>query len=170
MTQNYIGTKLITAWEEIASKNTGTSKTGDPGYAVKYSDGYISWSPKAVFENAYLPIGPDEPTGFIGHDVVEDFIVSHEVLSTDDSVTVQATLVNQIVIAQTVEKASLTTFSSGDWAEVAAQRASQLIEAEVTKHLTFLLACAQNGISFPQIKDEDIEFSDMDTEEIFDEE
>jgi len=29
-----------------------------PGYAVKYEDGYISWSPKDVFERAYLPMGP----------------------------------------------------------------------------------------------------------------
>lgn len=24
-----------------------------PGYMVKYPDGYVSWSPKAVFEDAY---------------------------------------------------------------------------------------------------------------------
>lgn len=45
MTHRYIGTKEITAWEQ--------EKDGQPGYAVKYADGYISWSPKAVFEEAY---------------------------------------------------------------------------------------------------------------------
>lgn len=45
MTHKYIGTKVITAWEQ--------EKDGQPGYAVKYSDGYISWSPKEVFEAAY---------------------------------------------------------------------------------------------------------------------
>lgn len=29
----------------------------DKGYIVKYSDGYISWSPKSVFEEAYDEIG-----------------------------------------------------------------------------------------------------------------
>jgi hypothetical protein len=45
MTHRYIGTKEITAWEQ--------EKDGQPGYAVKYADGYISWSPKEVFEAAY---------------------------------------------------------------------------------------------------------------------
>jgi len=49
MTQSYIGTKQIQAWEQ--------EKDGQPGYAVKYPDGYISWSPKDVFEQTYLPIG-----------------------------------------------------------------------------------------------------------------
>lgn len=41
----YIGTKLIHA--EPANRGE------DPGYFVKYPDGYASWSPKAVFEEAY---------------------------------------------------------------------------------------------------------------------
>lgn len=45
MTQDYYGTKKITAWEQ--------EKDGKPGYAVKYADGYTSWSPKDVFEAAY---------------------------------------------------------------------------------------------------------------------
>lgn len=49
MTQDYIGTKQVTAWEQ--------DKDGQPGYAVKYADGYTSWSPKAVFEEAYIGIG-----------------------------------------------------------------------------------------------------------------
>ena len=28
-------------------------KDGKPGYKVKYKDGYESWSPKEVFEEAY---------------------------------------------------------------------------------------------------------------------
>lgn len=81
MTQEYIGTKQVTAWEQnspvkvLICQNTchkGTDScngycVGDndhppaapvvPGYAIKYPDGYVSWSPKAVFEEAYLPIG-----------------------------------------------------------------------------------------------------------------
>ena len=49
MTQHYVGTKIIEAWEQ--------ERTGEAGYAVKYADGYISWSPKAVFEQTYLPLG-----------------------------------------------------------------------------------------------------------------
>lgn len=49
MMQQYVGTKIVTAWE---SENDGA-----PGFAVKYADGYISWSPKEMFEAAYLPLG-----------------------------------------------------------------------------------------------------------------
>lgn len=49
MTQEYFGQKIVTAW--------AMNKDEQPGYAVKYSDGYISWSPKAVFEESYLPLG-----------------------------------------------------------------------------------------------------------------
>ncbi len=45
MTHEYIGTKQVTAWEQ--------EKDGKDGYAVKYEDGYISWSPKDVFEKSY---------------------------------------------------------------------------------------------------------------------
>lgn len=48
MTKDYYGTKRITAWPQ--------EKEGQPGYAVKYDHGYISWSPKDVFEAAYQPI------------------------------------------------------------------------------------------------------------------
>lgn len=55
MTKDYYGTKRITAWEQI-----GPIKNVDDlprmGYAVKYEDGYTSWSPKDVFEAAYQPI------------------------------------------------------------------------------------------------------------------
>lgn len=48
MTAIYIGTKIITAWHE--------TRDGKEGYAVKYEDGYTSWSPKATFEAAYRAI------------------------------------------------------------------------------------------------------------------
>lgn len=43
--KQYIGTKTIHAWPEV--------RGGQFGYTVEYSDGYLSWSPKAVFEEAY---------------------------------------------------------------------------------------------------------------------
>jgi hypothetical protein len=48
MTEDYYGTKRITAWH--------ADKGGKPGYSVKYADGYISWSPKETFEEAYQPL------------------------------------------------------------------------------------------------------------------
>ena len=43
----YIGTKLIKAEPQ--------EKDGKAGYKVFYPDGYVSWSPKDVFEEAYRP-------------------------------------------------------------------------------------------------------------------
>jgi hypothetical protein len=55
MTQDYYGTKLVTAWPQRPSADQHGSETLE-GYAVKYSDGYVSWSPKDVFESAYQPV------------------------------------------------------------------------------------------------------------------
>ena len=165
MTQMYIGTKLITAWEEDAKKDYGNHKQGSPGYGVKYADGYISWSPKDVFESAYLPIGSDELIKFIRYETVEDFIVSQDVVETENSVTVTATLANQMVITQAVDKSSLAILHNDEsedrWEDHAAQLAFARISTEVSKHLTFLLACAQNGILVPQTQ----EVPEIDTEE-----
>ncbi len=63
--KTYIGTKVIDAepmtrgeynkfsgWQIPADENPN-----DEGYRVIYPDGYVSWSPKEVFENAYREIG-----------------------------------------------------------------------------------------------------------------
>jgi len=58
MTHKYIGTKIITAWP-------ASGKEGQPGYGVKYEDGYTSWSPKEAFEAAYRDIeGPVQALTF----------------------------------------------------------------------------------------------------------
>lgn len=43
--KKYIGTKIIKAEPEM--------EEGVEGYKVVYEDGYVSWSPKDVFEKAY---------------------------------------------------------------------------------------------------------------------
>ena len=63
--KTYIGTKVIDAepmtrgeynkyrgWDIPENENPN-----DAGYRVVYPDGYVSWSPKDVFENTYRPIG-----------------------------------------------------------------------------------------------------------------
>ena len=63
--KKYIGTKQIEAkpmnrgdynkyrgWNIPADENPN-----DEGYLVKYNDGYISWSPKKQFEEAYRSSG-----------------------------------------------------------------------------------------------------------------
>ncbi len=56
MTQDYFGTKRVTAWPEDRPTNPEPNQPLEAGYGVKYPDGYISWSPKSAFEAAYRPI------------------------------------------------------------------------------------------------------------------
>ena len=51
--KQYIGTKIIEAEPCKAWKDTKEHKAGEDGYKVRYADGYESWSPKDVFEEAY---------------------------------------------------------------------------------------------------------------------
>lgn len=55
MTLKYIGIKLVEAWPQAV----GHVGSQQEGYAVKYPDGYMSWSPKATFEAAYIPVHSD---------------------------------------------------------------------------------------------------------------
>ena len=61
--KTYIGTKIIQA-EPAFRIDGGIYSPDEPlpngtdvekGYRVRYQDGYESWSPKAVFEEAYRP-------------------------------------------------------------------------------------------------------------------
>ena len=54
MTQDYYGTKRVTAWRQDETDKDENELV--EGYGVKYEDGYQSWSPKDVFEKAYQPI------------------------------------------------------------------------------------------------------------------
>lgn len=54
--ETYIGTKIIGAEPCKAWKDDQMNKTGDDGYKVEYAGGYVSWSPKEVFEAAYRRI------------------------------------------------------------------------------------------------------------------
>jgi len=50
MSQYYVGINIVFAWE-------AKDHNGEDGYAITYPDGYVAWSPKDVFEAAYLPMG-----------------------------------------------------------------------------------------------------------------
>lgn len=61
-----IGCKIIKAkpMDEVTFlsqiKHQETNQETRPGYLVIYPDGYTSWSPKDVFENAYRKVTPSE--------------------------------------------------------------------------------------------------------------
>jgi len=58
----YIGSKLVMASEmdeatfyRVVKRQDYNNETR-PGYKVTYPDGYVSWSPKNVFETAYREV------------------------------------------------------------------------------------------------------------------
>ena len=62
--KQYIGTKIVEAAPAIRKGGKAYDLTWpipksmepeEPGYRVRYPDGYESWSPKDVFEEAYRP-------------------------------------------------------------------------------------------------------------------
>jgi hypothetical protein len=64
----YIGTKVILAepmgeldfMAMIDRPYEAPTLENRPGYRVVYPDGYVSWSPKDVFEAAYREVSGDE--------------------------------------------------------------------------------------------------------------
>lgn len=61
--KTYIGTKVIKAEPCKVWKEMGKHAIGEDGYRVVYPDGYISWSPKDVFEKAYHELTHDMTFG-----------------------------------------------------------------------------------------------------------
>ena len=133
MTQYYIGVKRIEAWPE--------EKDGQPGYAVKYSDNYTSWSPKDVFEKAYLPIGVEGTK--ICQKVVDTFMGDVKASKFDEKTT--------IVVAETItgfkqyEVSSCVDPANYD-EEIGKQIGTRRIEDTVWKCLGFALQWANFGL------------------------
>ena len=98
--KTYIGTKIIQA--EPAFRIDGEiypesgpvprSMNREEGYRVHYPDGYESWSPKGVFEQAHLPmtVNPDLRTDApsISQQMVDDFILETWTQTMGDKTTV----------------------------------------------------------------------------------
>ncbi|MDH5598972.1 MAG: hypothetical protein OEY34_07600 [Cyclobacteriaceae bacterium] len=66
--KTYIGTKIVKAFEQsygefvLLEKNISCEPetANKAGYRVEYEDGYVSWSPKEVFERCYREITVEE--------------------------------------------------------------------------------------------------------------
>lgn len=135
MTQHYIGTKQILAYEQ--------DKDGEPGYCVIYPDGYQSWSPKAIFEAAYLPMGEGADPSKINEQMVADFIVDTETTRMGNHTVVIAYLRNGFTVIG--ESACVDPANYNE--EVGHAFAMDKIHAKVWKLLGFLLATARHGVT-----------------------
>ncbi len=132
MTQFYIGSKQIKAWEEV--------KDGQPGYHVVYPDGYGSWSPKAVFEAAYLPQGADDTR--VTQAMVDGFIAGHLAGRMGNHTVVLVKLRNGFTL---IEESACVDPANYDEA-IGERMALEKAKAKVWHLLGFLLATARNGI------------------------
>ncbi len=151
--EKYIGTKLIEA--EPAKRGEcykghnmlSAEEAARDGYRVLYSDGYVSWSPKEVFEAAYLPVTVNSHlrTGApsISQKMVDDFIRETEVLTMGDKTTVvRAVLRNGFEIVESSACVSAENYDE----DLGAQICIKHIKDRVWMLLGFLLQTAVHGI------------------------
>ena len=153
--KQYIGTKLIRAEPAYRIDGKIYLKSGpvprvmnrEDGYKVVYQDGYESWSPKDVFEAAYLPVTVNEnlrtDAPSISQQMVDDFIRETEVITMGDKTTVvRAVLRNGFEI---VEASSCVSAENYD-EQLGAQICLEHIKNKVWMLLGFLLQTAVHGI------------------------
>lgn len=153
--KEYIGTKLIQAEPAYRIDGKIYLKSGpvprvmsrEDGYKVVYQDGYESWSPKDVFEAAYLPVTVNEnlrtDAPSISQQMVDDFIRETEVITMGDKTTVvRAVLRNGFEI---VEASSCVSAENYD-EQLGAQICLEHIKNKVWMLLGFLLQTAVHSI------------------------
>lgn len=152
MMKKYMGFKLIEAEPmtniEYFAKVKGI--TGDviveDGYYVKYPDGYESWSPKDVFEKAYMEVYPNPklPSNVsVSQKMVDDFIDDVEIITMGDKTTVvKATCKNGFEITKTSSCVDPANYSQ----ELGAQICMERIKDKLWGYLGFLLQTASHGI------------------------
>ena len=154
--RQYIGTKLIEA--EPANRVDGKIQPADwpipndalvePGYKVRYPDGYESWSPKEVFERAYmaLEVNPNLKTSqpSISQKMVDDFILETWTQTLGDKCTVvRAMLRNGFEIVESSACVSPENYDENLGREICLKK----IKDKVWGLLGFLLQTAVGGVS-----------------------
>lgn len=153
--EKYIGTKIIEAEPAyridgkvyVLSAPVPRSMNREEGYKVHYSDGYESWSPKDIFEAAYLPVvtNPELRTTApsISQQMVDDFIRETEVITMGDKTTVvRAILRNGFEIVESSACVSAENYDEKMGAEICMEH----IKNKVWMLLGFLLQTAVHGI------------------------
>lgn len=129
----YIGVKQVQA--------APRENDGRDGYEVIYPDGYTSWSPKEVFEDAYLamPGLPDRIT----EEMVDEFITGIEYTRMGDHTVVRVKLKNGFSIVEDSACVEAANYDEKLGVELATRKA----KTQVFAYLGFLLAAARNGVS-----------------------
>ena len=148
--KKFIGFKMIQA-KEMTENEWYTHKTGLPvnkeytkeekeGYLVEYEGGYQSWSPKEVFEKAYMQVSEKNT---ITQENVDDFIKDIKISTIGEKTTlVIATLVNDFEIIESSSCVDVANYDEKLGAEICIER----IKNKTWELLGFLLQTAKTGI------------------------
>ena len=152
--KKYIGCKLLKA--EPMTRGAYNEYRGwtipededpaEPGYFVRYPDGYVSWSPKPVFEQAYMEVddNKDLPSGIsIGQRMVDEFVAYTETITMGDRTTVvRCVLQNGFEIVESSACVDPRNYSE----ELGRKICMEKIKDKIWALLGFLLQTAWHGI------------------------
>ena len=151
----YIGVKLIAAepmnlgdYNKLRGWNI--PKDEDPakeGYKVVYPDGYISWSPKDIFEKAYMKIIPNprlKTDVSISQQMVDNFIKDvHATTIGEKTTLVRVVLVNGFELVEASACVDKVNYSE----EIGRDICLSKIKDRVWAYLGFLLQTGVGGVN-----------------------
>lgn len=152
----YIGTKLIEAEpmdldeaERLLKRPMGEENLkSKEGYLVKYEGGYKSWSPKDVFEKAYMKVTPNphlKSDISISQEMVDDFIKETHVSTVGDKTTlVRVVLRNGFELVEASACVDKVNYSEKLGAKICLSK----IKDKIWFLLGFLLQTAKGGIKY----------------------
>lgn len=155
--KTYIGCKMIEAEPALRINGTVVKQEGDyidippeatveEGYRVRYPNGYESWSPKDVFERAYIAVDDNKnlPSGVsIGENMVDEFISSTETFTISPCTTVvHCILRNGFSITESSACVDPKNYDE----KVGEGICMKKIKTKIWNHLGFLLQTAGHGI------------------------
>ena len=128
----------------------GNAHPDDMGYEVTYPDGYKSWTPKDVADNAYFPLSENNNGTKILKEDVEKFITDVEVMTVGEKTTV----VNAHTLTgfDTVRHSSCVDPKNYS-EELGKQYAMEEVVNSLWSHLGFVLQWAKYGLNTESKKD-----------------
>lgn len=136
----YIGVKRVNAMPQ--------EKDGLPGYHVIYEDGYESWSPKDVFERAYLPI--TRPDTLIQEDI--DTFLSTGTINAQKWGE-KTTMVEFVLPTGWTELQSSSCVDPQNFdMELGTNICCENMRNKLWRYLGFVLQWANHGLKTPQSK------------------
>jgi hypothetical protein len=120
--------------------NAEVVEASNEGYMVTYPDGYVSWSPREVFDAAYFPLTASDSITISDTELfVDDFITSK--LGTKTAV-VQARCLTGYELTETSSCVSVANYDQQKGTAFALEK----IKNRLWSHLGFVLQWAIHGL------------------------